>query len=267
LKRKYIYPLLISLVTIGFYYAEKQIDANKDIETENVKTEDSNNSFSYLPTSTTGNIVSHKNYSLSYSEKHEQSEWVAYELKREHISKNDYKRPYFEEDASVKSSSADWKNYKNSGYDKGHLCPAGDRKFTFKAFQETFLTSNISPQNHEFNAGIWNRLEQKTRYWAKKYNGVYVVTGGVLTDDLKTIGYEHVSVPNYFYKILLDYGSKNPKMIAFMIPHKNTNKPLEDFVVSADAIEKLTGINFFGSLEDTIEDKLESSSSINGWKF
>ena len=116
----------------------------------------------FLPTSTTGQIVHHNGYSLSYSEKHEQSEWVAYELKKEHLSKNEFKRPYFEIDNAVKTDAASWKNYKRSGYDKGHLCPAGDKRYSKEAHDETFLTSNISPQEHEFNAGLWNRMEQNT---------------------------------------------------------------------------------------------------------
>jgi len=255
------------LVTVGFYYTEKYIDTDQNKEIiENVD-ENKEYSFFYLPTSTTGVVVSHQNYSLSYAEKHEQPEWVAYELKKEHLLKNDFKRPFFEVDQKGRSSSADWKNYKNTGYDKGHLCPAGDRRFTYAAFEETFLTSNISPQNHEFNAGIWNRLEQKTRYWASRYNGVYVVTGGILKDNLKTIGYEAVSVPKYFYKVILDNTSQPPKMIAFIIPNKDTDRPLKDFVVSADSIEKLTGIDFFPKLDDALENRLEASSNRNGWKF
>ncbi len=254
------------IVTIGFYYLEKNIDVNKKNGFSEINDDQTEFSFFYLPTSTTGTIITHSNYSLSYSEKHEQPEWVAYELKKEHLSKNEYKRPFFELDDKVRSSSADWRNYKNSGYDKGHLCPAADRRFSYDAFEETFLTSNISPQNNKFNAGIWNRLEQKTRYWANKYNGVYVVTGGVLTDNLKTIGYEAVSVPDYFYKIVLD-NTKNPKMIAFLIPNKDTDKALESFVVSADSIEKLTGIDFFPKLPDNIENRLESSSDNKSWKF
>ncbi|WP_247666530.1 DNA/RNA non-specific endonuclease [Aquimarina sp. MMG015] len=266
MKRKYIYPLMVLIVTVSFYYTEKYLDETKGDYT-NGKIEDKELGFFYLPTSTTNAIISHDNYILSYSEKHEQPEWVAYELKKEHLSKNEFKRPFFEVDDKVRSSSADWRNYKNTGYDKGHLCPAADRRFTYDAFEETFLTSNISPQNHEFNAGIWNQLEQKTRYWAKIYNGVYVITGGILTDDLKTIGYEAVSVPKYFYKVILDYSSKKPKMVAFLIPNKDTNKRLSSFVVTTDSIEKLSGIDFFPELSDDLENKLEASSATNGWRF
>lgn len=221
----------------------------------------------YLPKSTTNEIVRHKYYILSYNEKHEQAEWVAYELKKNQLSYTNYKRPYFEEDPDVETGSASWRNYKKSGYDKGHLCPAGDRRFSAEAFNETFYTSNISPQLNEFNAGIWNRLEQKTRYWASKYDGLYIVTGGVLTNDLESIGKENVSVPKYFYKILIDNSRGEYKTIAFLIPHEDSERPLNKFVVSIDKIEKMTGIDFFPSLPDNIENKLEQSSDYKGWSF
>ena len=189
----------------------------------------------FLPSSTTNQIVKHNFYSLSYSEKYEQAEWVAYELKKDHIGKSNFERPYFIDDPEVITGSASWKNYKRSGYDKGHLCPAGDRGFSKAAFDETFYTSNISPQLHDFNAGIWNNLEQKTRYWAAKYDGVYVVTGGVLTYNLETIGNEAVSVPEYFYKILLDNSRGEYKVIAFLLPHEDSEKPLNSFVVPIDS--------------------------------
>ena len=235
--------------------------------------EDSNNpqkqdtNFNYLPTSTTKSIEKHHYYTLSYVEKYEQAEWVAYQLTDDQIVYTTIKRPYFEQDPMVKTGSADWRNFKNSGYTKGHLLPAADRKFSKEAYHETFLTSNISPQMSDFNAGVWNRLEQKTRYWAQKYKKLYVVTGGVLTDDLMTIGYEDVAVPNYFYKILLDYTEPDIKAIAFLVPHKESKKALYEFVVSIDEIESLTGIDFFPALPDDIENRLEKSSDYKGWSF
>ncbi len=221
----------------------------------------------YLPKSTTNQIIHHQNYSLSYSEPHEQAEWVAYELKASHLSSTNHKRPYFEIDDAVKTGAAHWRNYKKSGYDKGHLCPAGDRRFTKEAHDETFLTSNITPQDHRFNAGVWNRLEQKVRYWAKKNDGVFVVTGGVLSANLKSIGDEAVSVPNQFYKVILDNTNGKIKMLGFLMEHKDSDLPLYKFVVSVDSIETLTGIDFFPKLDDSIEDQLEGSSSYKSWSF
>lgn len=269
MNRKYLYPILIVLITAGLYYAEQYVDRENehypDIEKENKTTISSEFNSSFLPTSTTGAIVEHVYYTLSYSEAHEQAEWVAYSLDKSHLRKNDFKRPYFVEDRDVTTKSADWRNYKKSGYDRGHLCPAGDRGFSYDAFHETFLTSNISPQNHEFNSGVWNYLEQKTRYWAEKYDGVYVVTGGVLNNGLKGIGYENVSVPEEFYKIVLDVSHGNYKAIAFLIPNQPTNQSFYDYVVPIDVIEAKTGIDFFPKLSEKIEKKLESTIDIQAW--
>lgn len=221
--------------------------------------------FNYLPSSTTGAVYKRNTYTFSYNEKHEQSEWVAYVLKKEDTKYKNYDRPYFNQDPIVKTKSADWRNFKNTAYDKGHLLPAADRRKTYKDYEETFFTSNISPQKSEFNAGLWNRLEQKVRYWAGKYDGLYVVTGGVLEPNLKTIGYEKVSVPKYFYKVLMT--TDGSKMIGFLMPHQDSNKPLYEFVTSVDKIEELTGIDFFENLPDDIENKLENNSSYKGWSF
>lgn len=221
--------------------------------------------FDFYPTSTTGTVVTREGYAFSYSEEKEQSEWVAYLLTEMDFSNRDFQRPFFIEDPKVKTHSADWRNYKNSGYDKGHLCPAGDRKSSYKLYEETFFTSNISPQLHDFNDGVWNRLEQKVRYWARKYDGIYVVTGGVLSDNLKTIGKEHVAVPNYFYKVLMTKDGK--RMIGFLVPHEDSEQPLYEFVVDVDAIEKLTGIDFFPKLPDGQENKMERSNDYKSWSF
>lgn len=231
------------------------------------KSQKKSQQFDFLPSSTTNQIIQHDYYTFSYSEKHEQAEWVAYELKKSFVKNNDFKRPYFIEDPKVKTGSAKWQNYKKSGYDKGHLCPAGDMEFAINAYNDTFFTSNISPQLHDFNGGIWNRLEQKVRYWATKYDGIYVITGGVLQSSLKTIGKEEVSVPNYFYKVLLDNSNGQYRMIAFLVPSKKSDKPLYNFVVSVDSIEKITGIDFFPKLNDKIENSLEKNSDYKAWSF
>ncbi len=225
--------------------------------------------FDFLPSSTTQQIIKHKGYILSYSEANEQAEWVAYELKKSELSNSNanFQRPFFIEDPLVKTGSADWKNYRKSGYDKGHLCPAADRKSNKQLFEETFYTSNISPQLHDFNEGVWNRLEQKVRYWATKYDGIYVVTGGVLTSQLPAIGYEEVSVPHYFYKVLLDVHKGRYKMIAFLVPHRDSDRPLYEFVVPTDQIEKMTGIDFFPKLDDRQEVVLEKNSDYKSWSF
>ncbi len=284
MNRKYLYPILIILATVILFYVENYVSTNEDStlineagSTRNSSSSSSSSSSSefnttFLPTSTTGAIVKHNFFTLSYSEKYEQAEWVAYELSPKQLSKNEWERPYFVEDKSVQTKSADWRNYKNSGYDRGHLCPAGDRRFSFEAYNETFLTSNISPQNHDFNSGIWNRLEQKTRYWAQKYDGVYVITGGILKENLKTIGTEKVAVPEEFFKIIIENTHAkdtsiegNYKVIAFLIPNEPSSKSIYDYTVSIDFIETKTGIDFFSKLPDSVTTILESTVDRKGW--
>ncbi len=268
LKNKAIaYPLIILLVAIILYLVTPTSDKESDVNRQTSIEAAQSTNFNFLPSSTTNQVIIHDTYTISYSEQHEQAEWVAYELKKEHLSSTNRKRPLFQLDKKVKTKSAHWGNFKNSGYSKGHLLPAGDRKFSKKAYDNTFLTSNVSPQKYDFNAGIWNRLEQKVRYWATKERHLYVITGGVLADNLKTIGREKVAIPNSYYKILLDYAAPEIKAIAFLVPHEESKKPLYKFVVSIDQIESLTGIDFFPSLPDDLELNLEKKSDYKNWSF
>ncbi|WP_298238474.1 DNA/RNA non-specific endonuclease [uncultured Algibacter sp.] len=268
MSKKTLYTIIIVLILLGVYGYEhflKEEEVQVAVETGKAEKKDTNSYF--LPASTTGLVIHHEGYSLSYSETHEQAEWVAYELKKSHLSNTNHKRPYFEIDEAVSTGAAHWRNYKNSGYDRGHLCPAGDKRYSQVAHDETFLTSNISPMEHQFNSGIWNRLEQKIRYWTRMHDGVFVVTGGVLKGNMETIGDEYVSVPNQFYKIVLDNNSGKVKMIGFLMPHQDSKKPISEFVVPVDYIEKLTGIDFFPNLENTLENTLEASSNYKAWSL
>lgn len=265
-KNRILYTVLFVLCIIGFWWFENFYTLDTCSSTEDDGFETIVPTY-LLPHSSTGDIVVHDHFMLSYNEPFEQAEWVAYMLKKSHLTFDDRKRPYFIEDPKVKTKSADWSNYKGSGYDRGHLCPAGDRRFSEYAYNETFYTSNISPQNRDFNAGIWNRLEIQVRRWAKRYGDLYVVTGGVLDNGLEEIGEEDVDVPKYFYKIIAKGSQKNLKVIAFLIPNEESTEPLRHFVVSVDQIEKVTSLDFFEGLPDLEEAKIERVSTLAGWKF
>ena len=147
MSKRTIYSIIVVIIVLSVYGYEhflKEEVKSEFIEAGQEPKSDTNEFF--LPTSTTGQIVHHKGYSLSYSEPHEQAEWVAYELKKAHLVSSNFNRPYFQIDNAIKTGAAHWRNYKNSGYDRGHLCPAGDRQFSQYEHDETFLTSNISPQ-------------------------------------------------------------------------------------------------------------------------
>lgn len=265
MKRKTLFAVILAVCIIGFWLFEN-FYTPASYSYPNSTGED-RVSEDLLPSSTTGEVVHHEYFSLSYNEPYEQAEWVAYELKKSQLTYDDRKRPYFIEDPKVPSKSADWRNYKGSGYDRGHLCPAGDRRFSEYAYNETFYTSNISPQDRDFNAGIWNRLEQQVRYWCKKYGNLVVITGGVLENGLEEIGEEDVDVPRAFYKIVIQIDGKAPKAVAFLMPAEESQKPLQHFLVSIDSLEERTGINFFEHQPKAWQDKLESKVTSNGWKF
>ncbi len=266
MSKKTVYTILIGLCIVGFWLFENFYTPAMYAPGEDDVSGTQSDS-EWLPSSTSGKVVHHQFYSLSYSEPHEQAEWVAYSLQREHLTNDDRKRPYFIEDPKVKSKSADWRNYRGSGYDRGHLCPAGDRRFSLQAYNETFYTSNISPQDREFNAGIWNRLEQKVRYWCKKYGDLYVITGGVLEDNLMEIGEEDVDVPEAFYKVVVRKTREDVSVVCFLIPNEETQVPLEAFALSVDALEKKTNIDFFHNQSKDWQSKMESKVDISDWKF
>lgn len=212
-------------------------------------------------------IIRHKHFFLSYSEEHEQAEWAAYYLTADSKSQHHLERPYFKQDPLVDTDSAHWKNYKDTGYDKGHLVPAADMKFSEEAYQETFLTSNVAPQNRAFNAGVWNRLEQKIRYWADKYSALFIVTGSILHDNLITIDEEEVSVPDYFFKIVVRVQNEGLVMIPFLVPNKKSDAPLYTFAMTIDVIEQITGIDFNHKLSEKIEEKIQKEMSYKEWSF
>ncbi|CAM4106937.1 DNA/RNA non-specific endonuclease [Zobellia roscoffensis] len=263
---KLIYSVLMLVCVVGFWLFENFYTPNTySQQTENGPT--TSVASNLMPSSTTGDIVEHSHYMLSYNEPFEQAEWVAYTLKKEHLTNDDRKRPYFIEDPKVRTKSADWRNYKGSGYDRGHLCPAGDRRFTEQAYNETFYTSNISPQDREFNAGIWNELEMQVRIWAKQHGELFVVTAGVLEEGLNEIGQEDVDVPRYYYKIVARGNGDDLKILAFLMEGKQSSKPLKQFVVSVHEVEKRTGIDFFQKISKQQQDQLEAKVDTGSWKF
>lgn len=211
-------------------------------------------------------IVKHFAYTLSYNEEHELASWIYYTLKGSYTLGKEKRTDDFREDPAVRTQSAEPEDYKLSGYDRGHLVPAGDMKWNKKAMSESFLMSNIAPQTHAFNAGIWETLESQVRSWAKIDSQIYIVTGPVLQGNLKIIGENKVTVPEYFYKAILDVTEPELKCIAFIIPNKGSKQPVLDFAVTVDSLEALTQTDFFPGLPDDLETRLESSIDKKLWK-
>lgn len=199
-------------------------------------------SLSVLPRSDCDQIVTHGEYTLCYSEDHEQARWVSYHLTVKNLMCKGRRKNNFKMDPKIPTHSASPVDYMHSGYDRGHLAPAAD----FGCNPDiTFFMSNMSPQKPRFNRGIWKRLENLVREKVLAEGEVYVITGPVLTDSLEKIGPNGISVPELFYKIVFNRCAT----IAFLIPNKGTWKKPRTFIVSVDSVESLTGIDFLPNMQ------------------
>ncbi len=212
-------------------------------------------------------VVRHDGYVLRYRDVYEQADWVAYPLLAFEITgEAERDQEHFQPDPLVETGSALPTDYTRSGYDRGHLAPAGDFKFSQRLTQQSFYMSNVSPQAPQFNRGVWKELEDQVRSWARRDRGLYVVTGPVLKPGLPTIGKRNeVAVPEQYYKVILYCNSPNIRMIGFLLNNEPSNEPLRTFVVPVDQIERLTGIDFFPLIPDDLEQRLESRSDAGKW--
>lgn len=210
-------------------------------------------------------IVDHLAYSLQYNELHEQADWVAYVLVGDSLTGKAKRKDNFRIDTLVSTGSASPKDYKRSGYDRGHLAPAADMSWSDEVMSESFYMSNMSPQLPGFNRGIWKKLEEQVRDWAKEFDTLYVVTGPILEDSLIAIGENEVSVPNKYYKALLVYKKRLQLSVGFILPNESSSEELEYFAVSVDSVESVSHLDFFEKLPDAIEDEIESKVDIDKW--
>jgi len=212
-------------------------------------------------------IITHLGYALVYNEAYEQASWVAYELTKKETHKGFNRTNKFIADPKILTSTANNADYSRSGYDQGHLAPAGDMVCSATAMAESFYYSNMSPQKPSFNRGIWKRLEELVRSWAVDNQSVYIVTGPVLTSGLSTIGDNKVAVPQYFYKVILDYTIPEIKGIGFILPNIGSKKPLQEYAVTIDSVERFTGIDFFPKLPGEQEENIERTLTLQSWSW
>lgn len=224
-------------------------------------------------------VIKHAALSLGYAEEHEQAAWVQHVVIPEVEFANVSRTNDFRTDSLVKTGTAEETDYflkevmpdgemkyDGFGYDRGHLAPSADFRWSQKALSESYFYSNMSPQKPEFNRERWAELESWIRTYVIDFQEpVFVVTGPILKEGLPSQGENEVSIPAQFYKIVLDLTGDEKKAIAFLMPNDHCAYPVSGYVTSVDQIEKLTGLDFFSSLDDTEESKLESMNSMDNW--
>lgn len=213
-------------------------------------------------------IIRHEGYTVSYNADYRIANWVAYELTAtEAESRKAERSNKFVPDPQVKGATATNEDYTRTGYDRGHLAPAGDMKWSAKAMRESFYLSNICPQKPKLNRGIWKDLEEQCRLWAKENGALLIVTGPVVTTDMKRMGKNRVAVPKAFYKVLCYRTGNGYKGIGFLFENRDYNVPLSATGIPIDSVEHVTGIDFFPALPDAEEKIMEAKVDKAFWSF
>ena len=214
-------------------------------------------------------ILHRRGYTLSYNRNLKIPNWVAWELTPAKLVERESRTDKFLPDPDLPESEAvTTDDYKRAGMDRGHMCPAGDNRWHWMAMQESFYMTNICPQNHNLNRGDWKELEEACRNWAKKEGKIYIVCGPVLYQQPhRTIGKKHkITVPEGFFKVILCTNGKLPKAIGFIYKNAAGSRPMEAYASTVDAVERITGIDFFPALPDEIEKKVEAEYDLKQWK-
>ena len=223
-------------------------------------------------------ILKRKGYTVSYNSETKNPNWVAWHLTKSHTYGSFQRREeVFSEDESVKAPRATNNDYFNSRYDRGHMCPAGDNKWDKGAMTQSFLFTNICPQNHGLNKYEWNDLEIQCRDWAREYGAVDIVCGPLYSSkggrykvgsshepQQKTIGRNKVWVPDAFFKVVLCRQGR-PKAIGFVYRNEGVKQLKTEAVRTVDEVEALTGIDFFPALDDDMENRIEASANLSDW--
>lgn len=222
-----------------------------------------------IPDTISSKIIERICYTVSYNKATRQPNWVMWQLTGNHVIKrkegiwNDYREdPEIEEE-----SRATLADYASSGYDRGHMCPGGDCNWNDEGRDETFLLSNMCPQNSNLNRGDWKEIEIACRKWAHEYRNIYIVCGPIFfkSQEHVRIGPNMIPVPEAFFKVVVCLDEKTPKGIGFICRNTDGNRKKDFYVNTIRQVERVTGYKFFTKLNDSIKSKIYDLNDINSW--
>ena len=222
-----------------------------------------------LPPRLDNQTVTYKAITVYYNNYYRLPNCVAYELTNTQVAmanaptserRENYK---FNRDPKV-ARCPEWWEYKETGYDRGHMAPAMDMRWNREAMEQCFLMTNICPQDHDLNDGEWRHMEEALHSWARKAGRLVIFTGPVLDGGMKKIGKHHdIAVPTAFYKVV--YSPDQKRAIAFLFDNEPAPNSWTNYAVTIDEVERRTGINFLASLPDDVESTVESKQNIKSW--
>lgn len=211
-------------------------------------------------------IIIYDAFTINYNDKKLIPNWVAYELTSDEAFGKVPRAKGFSMDLDYDGRQAMREDYSNSGWDKGHMAPAADMKWSETAMKESFYLTNICPQNHDLNAKDWQTLEKMVRDWAIKYGKIWVVCGPFIGGNIYgTIGEQRVAVPDVFFKAVLRKEDDRWYSIAFVFENDSHKQPVKDAVVSVNDVEALIGYDLFTNLDNRIEETVEAQSNWDDW--
>ncbi len=211
-------------------------------------------------------LLPYKGMTISFNPSTHQPNWVAWELLASETDGESNRESNFSTDYEVKGC-ANTDDYRGSGYDRGHMAPAGDMKWNAETMRESFLMTNICPQAGDLNRGAWKKLEEKCRQRAVADSAVVIVCGPIFTpgEGVERIGKTGVAVPRRFFKVVLSPYTDPPKAIGFIMPNGYVRGGMQTHAVSVDSVEAVTGHDFFSALPDDVENRIEAECDFNRW--
>jgi endonuclease G len=223
-------------------------------------------------------IHAYTGFTLCYRDAYELSEWSAYAMTREKLEVVTKRSDHFQSDPHITTGSARPDDYRGSGFDRGHLAPAADMRWSVQAMEDSFYMSNMCPQTPRLNRGVWLHLESAVRQLTEAYGTVLVTTGPLLDappEAFEAIGFScRIVVPRFFYKVLAAYvpdpaadgePAYHLQTIGFIIDNASPSGDYHAYAVTVDEVEALTGLDFFAALTDDEEDVAESTFDITLW--
>lgn len=220
------------------------------------------------------------NFSVEWDCDKRSQRWTCYQMHKGYSGKYTRVSNFYFDTTNLNSNEycGEFKYF--PGYDRGHICPSGDRTASEEMNSQTFVMTNMQPQYHKFNGfddsgnnGLWVRMENQLRKWADKLSAtdtIFVCKGGTIDSETNIITRidGKLIVPKYFYMAILRKSSFGYAGMAFWSEQKNewrVNETLRSHAISIAELEKRTGIDFFCNLPDDVEAQVEKTFNPSVW--
>lgn len=262
--KSFLVLLVLVSLCLGAVYALSKTDSKAPAVSGNLNSSKELEAV-IIPDETPSIIKEYTGFTVNFNPAWHVPNYVVWELTGAEAEGNEPRSSKFRPDPDVLGCPT-LDDYRNSGYDRGHMAPAGDMKWNREAMADSHYLTNMVPQDHNINSGRWSTLEKKCRQWAQRDSAIIIIAGPILSDEItRTIGASRVAVPDRFFKVLLSPYTNPVRAIGFIIPNSPTPDGVEQMVTSVDNIESITGFNFFSSLPDDIENEVESQANWNDW--